>query len=342
MINSSDKLNKRTILVEYPSWNPYAKPTIGNIRAYVLGSFTYKLLNSSYNSEKGFIKREYLVNDSGDPTYDKRKLGIEYATVSKDILELLSEEEGLVYFHESSLYPEIERKVTSLLKQKGLLTNEEDDVIVNSQKITFKYGTKEFIRTKEGTPLYFFHDLCYGYKNRSYDKVYSFLGQDQKKHCCNLKEVEKNIETNNRIIHLYGLVYKKGGIRFSKRAGDTLPLDFQTKKEYYFLFFNNHKHTGSILDFYDQYDLWLNKNKKILANLYMVREISEKINVCKTSSCTNSTVGINILKKSLNNLEKTILTSPLVDYLFYSLQKPIRICCSNHLKVLREIYLILT
>lgn len=312
--------DKKRILVEYPSWNPYNTPHIGNLRCYVLGNFCRKLLQFKNNK----VDCEYFVNDFADPLVSSAYSEglIKKAEVHSSILEILKEDE-LSYFHEVDL--ETTRKnLIIILSELNLLVKGNN----KNFKITyeFPYGNEENLITEEGKPLYFFNDLAYGFKKGfSYDEIYTFLGEDQKKHGLNLLKISEKLGKVKRKIVLYGLVYKDNE-KYSKRKGDKLEVSsfFELKREI-FLFYNNQKVTTPIFNFEAEFERWKTKNKKVLFNLNDKIDLS-KIQKVKCEGVHDLEV---VLDKTYLELSTKFQTSPLVEKVFYYLKNKSRICCKH-------------
>jgi len=318
-----------------------------------MGSFTYKLIKHVIEENllpidypsNSLLTAEYFVNDLGDPAFDSSCLGNRKAFINDEIRKILSEEEskGLTYFHETRLFPTIAEEVLKELSLKKLIKRKDLYIEINNEELLLlKYGASIPLYTTQGKPLYFFTDLCYGFASRlTYDKKYSFIGEDQKKHCLNLIEVNKKLAINNRIFHLFSLVYRRK-TKYSKRNGDSLDLQsFKKEKASYFLFFNNRNSKKVISDFPLEYDAWRKKNWKCFLNIKNINSISHQEKDSCTSFCHYNKLR-DLVKKTILNLDLDVNTSPLVDILFYFFSKPSRICCNKTATYIKKLYKIVT
>lgn len=315
------------ILVEYPSWNPYSTPTIGNLRCYALGRFCYNLLNK----KNLLVDREYFVNDFSDPSVlDSYNNGeLIKSKLHSDILKIL--EEKFKFFHEVELQ-RIRKTVILILSQKKLIYSK--DGLIQVRK-PLPYGSKEILINNNKKPLYFLNDLCYGFKkNLNYDLIYSFMGEDQKKHALNLLDISREIGVTSRKIVLYGLVYKNNRDKYSKRKGDKLDLNwFFENRSKLLLFFNNKKTTNTIKNFEEEFFLWCNKNKKPLLNLELIPSLRPSGTDC---NCNQEFTDL-YLKTTNQLLEEGIVQpSPIVERIFYYFSKIKRICCSKKYNEIKE------
>jgi len=320
-------------IIEYPSWNPYNSPTIGNLRCYVLGSFISKLLSLEKET-----KRIYFVNDFADPLINSGKLANKRSVVHSSILDILKNQ-NLKFIHESEVTERFKDIVLKDLETEGVL-NVIGNLkrILKSEKIFLRYGNQEVLVTTEGKPLYLLTDLCFSYQNNKAQRVFTFLGEDQKKHCLNLIEINKLLKINNRIFHLYGLVYKDNFNKYSKRKGDSINFKwFSDNKRELFLFFNNQKSKSPIFNFNLSFQKWCFKNRIALKNINLLRDSSHQV-----LSCGQKHKAEELIKKAVLLSNTNLYTSPLVDHLFYSVKRYSKLCCNENQKLLLKLLEILT
>jgi arginyl-tRNA synthetase len=315
---------KKPIIIEYPSWNPYAIPTIGNLRGYFIGRALRQILKTDKIKK---IDTEYLFNDTCYPSIKKE---IEQLTIEEKAIFNFSSVTTIVFpetinkllakigydnfsiIHEKDLWRTIP-SILVVLAVKKLLVSEE---LAKKVKTKFNYSSEEFLINSKGVPLYLLSDLCYSFSRMTNaELVISIIGEDQKKHVSSLITLNKVLGVNNRHIVLNGLVYKgsqKGeNKKFSKREGDYIEEGWlDVEKRNLSLFFLNRKFDIPIFNFDAEYLSWKIKNRKVLSELKLINKKGVRVETRGFSSSLLGDLKNEIIEK------KNTSVSKLVDYLF--------------------------